>query len=357
MIAPYCAVGLVPTVHGIETRADIMRNIAHIEELANVAFFVSELDLPVKLMVIPEGGLQGFQDEAFDTPMAEFVERCAIDIPGPETDRLAELAKRLNVYLIAQAKSRDPDWPGLFFNVGFIISPLGDIVLKHRKMTPLLPCERSISPHDLFDAWIEKYGRSLQSFWPVVDTPIGRLGIMMAMEGSYPENGRGLAMNGAEIVYRASIPAPFASSDMFEISNRARALENNMYVIAPNIGAIVSHVDPTLSIDSAGGSSMIVNHRGQIIARQTGTNNSTFISAVIDVEAQRHHRLNAAVANWMKDIRAETAQLIYENAIYPKNFALENAPIRSQRYKREFLPERVKEMVRRGIWKKSIYDE
>ena len=30
------------------------------------------------------------------------------------------------------------------------------------------------------------------------------MGIMMANEGSYPENARALAMNGAEVVYRAS---------------------------------------------------------------------------------------------------------------------------------------------------------
>lgn len=69
----------------------------------------------------------------------------------------------------------------------------------------------------------------------VADTKIGRLGIMMAMEGNYPENGRGLAMNGAEVVYRASMPAPFTENDIFEISNRARALENNMYIVAPTI--------------------------------------------------------------------------------------------------------------------------
>jgi beta-ureidopropionase len=43
-------------------------------------------------------------------------------------------------------------------------------------------------------------------------------------------------MNGAEVVYRASLPAPRTENDVFEISNRARALENNMYVVAPNIG-------------------------------------------------------------------------------------------------------------------------
>ena len=40
--------------------------------------------------------------------------------------------------------------------------------------------------NDVYNWWAEKYGRSLQAFWPVVDTEIGRLGIMMANEGSRP---------------------------------------------------------------------------------------------------------------------------------------------------------------------------
>src|SRR5947199_7465816 len=88
----------------------------------------------------------------------------------------------------------------------------------------------------LYDWWVERYGRNLDAFWPVVDTDIGRLGIMMANEGSYPENARALAMNGAELVYRASYPHPGASNDYFEIQSRARALDNNMYVLAPNVG-------------------------------------------------------------------------------------------------------------------------
>ena len=91
-------------------------------------------------------------------------------------------------------------------------------------------------PHDVFDWWVDRYGRTLDAFWPVVDTPIGRMGIMMANEGSYPENARALAMNGAELVYRASIPHPAASNDYFEIQTRARVLDNNMYVLAPNVG-------------------------------------------------------------------------------------------------------------------------
>jgi beta-ureidopropionase len=63
----------------------------------------------------------------------------------------------------------------------------------------------------------EKYGRKLQTCWPVVDTDICRLGIMMANEGSYPENVRALALNGAEVVYRASYPHPATGNEIFEI--------------------------------------------------------------------------------------------------------------------------------------------
>src|SRR5260370_1442073 len=85
------------------------------------------------------------------------------------------------------------------------------------------------------DWWIQRYGRNLDAFWPVVDTEIGRLGIMMANEGSYPENARALAMNGAEVVYRASYPHPATGNEIFEIQSRARALDNNMYIVAPNM--------------------------------------------------------------------------------------------------------------------------
>ena len=59
-----------------------------------------------------------------------------------------------------------------------------------------------MTPHNVWDRWIELYGRNLDAFYPVADTAIGRLGFLMANEGSYPENARGLAMNGAEVVYR-----------------------------------------------------------------------------------------------------------------------------------------------------------
>ena len=351
MIEPYNAVGLIPTFWGIRKREDIQKNIDHLQSLSKAAFWLSNLDIPVRLLAIPEGALQGFNDEALDADHAEYTRTCAIDIPGPETDQLGEIAKTYNVFIMAQAKARHEDWQDLFFNVGFVIDPHGEVILKHHKVTALLPCERSVSPHDLFDWWVEKYGRNLQAFWPVADTEIGRLGIMMAIEGSYPENARGLAMNGAEVVYRGSTPAPFTENDAFEITNRARALDNNMYVVAPNIGSYHLFPDSDEGIDAGGGQSMIVDYRGNLVGKQRDTNGSTFVTGPINIEALRHHRASAQITNFMKDVRTEMAQVIYEQPIYPKNLYLDKIPGNHDWYKQEIGDRQIALMHERDIWK------
>src|SRR5205814_6585821 len=121
-----------------------------------------------------------------------------------------------------QAKAKHPDLKDRFFNVGFVIDPRGRVVLKHYKVSPLFPVEHSVCPHDVYDWWVGKYGRTLDAFWPVVDTEIGRLGIMMANEVSYPENARALALNGAEVVYRATYPPPASRHARFPTRTRTR---------------------------------------------------------------------------------------------------------------------------------------
>jgi beta-ureidopropionase len=351
MIQPYTAVGLIPTFWGARRRDDIQKNLDHLGHLTKAAVMLSNLGIPVRLIAIPEGALQGFNDEVLDVDHAEYARTCAIDIPGSETEFLGSLAKQHDVFIMAEAKARHADWPNLFFNIGFVIDPNGAVMLQHYKLSALLPYERSVSPHDLYDWWVERYGRTLDAFWPVVDTAIGRLGIMMAMEGNYPENGRGLAMNGAEVVYRASLPGPMAQADFFEVSNRARALENNMYVIAPNIGPYFLTQDSETPIDAGGGQSMMVDYRGAIIGKQLSTNGSGFVSAPIDIEALRHYRHSAQSSNWLKDVRSELAQIIYEQPIYPKNLYLDRQPGKHHDYKREVINKQIAMMQERGIWK------
>jgi predicted amidohydrolase len=356
MIKPYTAVGLIPVVRGIRKREDIQINLEHLAHMFKAAAWLSSLDIPVRLITLPEGALQAFNDEVLDLDHVQYARECAIDIPGPETEALGALAHQYNTFIMAQAKAHHPDWKDRFFNVGFVLDPQGEVILRHYKVSPLFPVEHSVCPHDIFDWWVEKYGMTLDAFWPVVDTEIGRLGIMMANEGSYPENARALAMNGAEVVYRGSYPHPATGNELFEIQSRARALDNNMYIVAPNLGSYYLHPDSDLPIDTFGGRSFIINHRGQIVGKQEYGGTSTYVAGVVDIEALRYHRDSAQWDNWIKDLRTELYQILYKEPIYPKNLYLGRAPMKHQEYRKAVIEKQIALMHQRGIWKKSSYE-
>ena len=351
MPRPYTAVGLIPTVWGIRKRSEIQKNLDHITHLIKAASWLSSLDLPVRLIAIPEGALQAFNDEVLDLDHVTFARECAIDIPGPETRFLGDLAKEWKAFIMAQAKARHPEFPDRFFNVGFAINPAGEIILKHYKLSTLYPVEHSVTPHDVWDKWIELYGKTLDAFFPVVDTEIGRLGVMMANEGSYPENARGLAMNGAEIVYRASYPHPHTGNELFEIQSRARALDNNFYVVAPNLATYYLTLDSDTPIDTFGGRSLIVDYKGRIVGQHLYGAGSSYVAGTIDVDALRYHRTHAQWDNWMKDLRTEIYQLVYEEPIYPKNLYLDRAPFTHAEFRAQVIEKQIDRLIERDIWK------
>jgi predicted amidohydrolase len=352
MPEPYTAVGLIPTVWGIKSRAEIQKNLEHISHLIKAASWLSSLDLPVRLIAIPEGALQAFNDEVLDLDHATYARECAIDIPGPETRFLGDLAKEWHAYIMAQAKATHPEFPDRFFNVGFALDPNGEIILKHYKLSTLYPVEHSMTPHDVWDRWIELYGKSLQAFFPVADTEIGRLAVMMANEGSYPENARGLAMNGAEIVYRASYPHPHTGNEFFEIQSRARALDNNFYVIAPNLATYYLTVDSPTPIDTFGGRSLIIDYKGKIAGQHLYGAGSSYVAGTIDIDALRYHRTHAQWDNWMKDLRTEIYQLVYEEPIYPRNLYLDQAPFTHAEFKQQVIEKQIDKMIERDIWRR-----
>src|SRR5262249_28699745 len=271
MIKPYTAVGLIPTVRGIRKRGDIKINLEHLSHLVKAASWLSSLDIPVRLIAFPEGALQAFNDEVLDLDHVTFARECAIDIPGEETEALGKIAKEYNAFIMAQAKARHPDLKDRYFNVGFIINPRGRVILKHYKVSPLFPVEHSVCPHDVYDWWVEKYGKTLDAFWPVADTEIGRLGIMMANEGSYPENARALALNGAEVVYRASYPHPATGNEIFEIQSRAPARSTTTCTSSPPTWARITSSPrrPRRSIPSAADPLSSITRDGSSAGRTT----------------------------------------------------------------------------------------
>ncbi len=351
MIEPYQAVGLIQTVRGVRRRDEIARNLEHIADMVHAASWLSSMDLPVRLICIPEGGLQGFTDEVFDLDHEEYARECAIDIPGPETDQLGKLARHWNAFVVAQAKARHPEFPGRYFNVGFVIEPEdGTVILKHHKLVPLFPVEHSLTPHNVWDRWIELYGSGLDAFYPVADTAIGRIGIMMANEASYPEIARGLAMNGCEIAYRGPFPAPGVMSGMFAVQNRARALDNNMYVIGVNLGTYYLHTDSQTPVDTFSGGSQIVDYRGQIVAEVPYGGGSSWIAGTIAVEALRQFRQTVQWDNWMKDLLTEQYRLIYDDPVYPKNLYLDRKPYNHAEYREKVTRRQVELLQERGLW-------
>jgi hypothetical protein len=172
----------------------------------------------------------------------------------------------------------------------------------------------------------------------------------MANEASYPENARGLAMNGCEIAYRGPYPAPGVMSGMFSVQNRARALDNNMYVIGMNLGTYYLDKDSTTPIDTFSGGSQIVDYRGQIVTEVPYGAGSTWIGGTLDIEALRHFRQTAQWDNWMKDLTTEQYQLIYEQPVYPRNLYLDRAPYSHDEYREQVTRRQVELLQERGVW-------
>lgn len=349
-IDQYMAVGLSPTVWGVEERSEIEKNLEHIHECLSASTWLSGVDLPVKLAVIPEGGLQGFTDEVFDMDHETYREEIAIDIPGEETDTLGEYAREFGIYIVASAKEKSPDYDDRFYNTAFVIDPDGEVILKHRKNTPLLPVERSVTPHDVWDDWTETHGDDLDAIFPVVDTDIGRIGISLAIEGAYPEYVRGLAMNGAEVVCRIACPEPLVANDSWEIQNRARALDNTLYMVAPNLATYYLTQDAETPVDTFGGGSMVVDYKGHVISDHDYGAGSSYCAAAIDIEGLREFRTQSPLMNWTKDLRTELCQIIYDRELYPKNLWLDQKPMKHEEYHEEVVEQQIEKMVDKDIF-------
>ena len=99
-----------------------------------------------------------------------------------------------------------------YFNMMFVLSPSGEIVHKAAK-NHLWCRERSCTPHDVYDRWVELFGDGMEAFYPVLRTDdIGDVGTICCSDGEYPEVVRALALNGAEVVYRPSEAMPMTGN-------------------------------------------------------------------------------------------------------------------------------------------------
>ncbi len=348
------AIGLSTVAYGIANRPHIQKNLEIVEENIDAAISIANINLPVKLVALAEGALTGFTDEIFDLPHVLAARELFIDIPGEETERLGRLAKKYETYIIAQCKAR---WPEVmkdrFFNTLFVIGPKGDLVHKAAK-NHIWCRERSCTPHDVYDRWIELFGDELDAFYPVLKTQdIGNIGTICCSDGEYPEAVRALAFNGAEVVYRPSEAMPMTGSSYpggggWLIQNRGHAQFNSVYMICPNIGPIYVHPKMRHPIDIAGGNSHIVDYTGNVLSYSASGYN-TFVAATIDIEALRQFRVLNLNSNWLKDLRTEIFRKMYDRPIHPKNLWLNQDPFHHAEAD-EIYRGNIRELLQRGTY-------
>lgn len=346
----YLACVIQNEVDVITKRSDIKKNLDRCLKLIDSATrfggTLMNSFIPLKLVVFGECFLQGFPD--FN--LSRIVKECAVEIPGEETDVLGEKAHKYNIYIAGSLLEVDPEWPNIFFNTGVIISPDKQVILKYRKYTPAMGQELTISPHDIYDEYVKKYGDNLGAFFPVVDTPIGKLGIYICMDGHFPESARALAIQGAEVLIRVGGATSYTSLpplEHWEIENRSQAIANVAYVIASNTGGGTSRMIPKL-VDI--GNSMIVDYRGVVLCHVNYPGES-MSRAIIDLEGLRSYRMQLD-HSYLSLLRTEVFRKIYEHTIFPPNKALEKLeddPMRFRYEKFKWVP--LYDLIKKGIYK------
>jgi hypothetical protein len=111
----------------------------------------------------------------------------AASVPGTATDRVGELAARLDTYVWLPLHEGTPDAE---YNAVVLIDPDGEVRGTHRKLRPTTgEMDRGIKPGDGVKTW---------------ETEFGRIGAIICFDLKYPEIGIELARQGTDMVFFSS---------------------------------------------------------------------------------------------------------------------------------------------------------
>lgn len=340
----YGAVGIQSDVWTAYKRSDYRKNLDRLAFNISRGVRYAELDLPVRLVTLSEGAIGGWASWAGGAQEhLKAYEEWAPEIPGPETEFLGQLCKDGNFYLMGQMQARDPDlMKDRIFNIGFVIDPKGEVILKHHKTAMASVLEQMTEPVHIWDRYLQKYGKDpvklCEALYPVARTEIGNLGILICAEGSFPEAARGLALNGAEVIWRPNYVEPHLSNGMFEVMNRSHAVFNTVYVISTCASEVYGYRTSASSASSeisrdhrvSWGQSRMYDYRGNLVSECLGTGQS-FVSGIFDIEGLRDFRMRSSWINFAKELRVEEYKVIYDalaakGGMYQKNLCMEEPP-------------------------------
>ncbi len=265
-----------------------------------------------KLVAFPQFGLTGHSMKA---GIDDWVE-AGVTFPGPAIDRIAQAAKAAGVYVVLQGAERHPNFPGRYFLSAAVLKPDGEVGLAYRKHYTL---STRTSPIDVFDSFIEVFGED--GLFPVLDTPLGRIGLVIGAEVHWPEGIRSLALKGAEVILNpiAAVPAlDYLHRPGAQSVRSVRAFENVVYLGVANLsGQVLADGAPASPPPEDLPVSQIFDFEGRVIG-QAPSGIDVFALAEIDIEALRQARGRPAA-----HLVAEIQPAIHEDRsalpLWPKN--------------------------------------
>lgn len=181
---------------------------------------------------------------------------CAQDVDGEIVGCIRELARAHGVWILGGSFPEAIPGSDRVHNCSVLISPQGSVAAIYRKM-------------HLFDVELGRDGGSFRESDAIapgdavvdVKTDFGRVGLSICYDLRFPELYRELALRGACFVTVPAAFAPGTGRDHWEVLLRARAIENQMFVIAP------AQCGDHSSDRASYGRSMIVDPWGLVLAR------------------------------------------------------------------------------------------
>jgi len=180
------------------------------------------------LVVFPETFLPAYPSSSWAKYLAGWADprakgafamlaRESVEVPGPAADRLGEIARENEVWLVTGVNERDPAKPGTLYNALLYHSPEGELALHHRKLVPTNH-ERLI--------WGQGDGGGLRA----LQTPIGRIGGLICWENYMPLARFSLYESGVEIY----IASTADDGDAWQATLVHIARESRAFVVAPS---------------------------------------------------------------------------------------------------------------------------
>jgi hypothetical protein len=128
-------------------------------------------------------------------------------VPGPTTNRLAEVARARKTYIAAGLVEREG---AALFNTAVLIDRVGRVAGRYRKVNlPFVEAEGGLTPGNDY---------------PVFQTDFGKVGMMICWDSAFVDPARALALQGAEMIL-----APIWSGNQALI--KARALETRVFLV------------------------------------------------------------------------------------------------------------------------------